>query len=358
MIDNLEVMKELAQEAYTLHIQTAYGDSGVKALQEVMKRLLQLYTHVTPDSIRGSLIVFKCLEDQDDKADFLNNLRPLNNLSHLAIDYDPSSEGMAVIQIQTDGTFLFCKEASIDTNSLSEQAIVYLYQDQQESFIVRGKTCQIPNPSRTHLSIFARPTFHSLSKALEDYKRRFIRTSRCEIFSTAWDGGKDSHRLFFVNKPESIMRKSLAQYLHCVLKGAMVLPEQNVDESHPVDVEVSWDFTQQIAIIEIKWMGDSRNANGDAFTSYRDARANAGAKQLAEYLDAKHKWVPMKEVIGYLVVIDARRRRLTITSTSINRENGLWYQDKEVSYNPEYHILRCDFEKPIRMFAEPICRLN
>jgi len=136
--------------------------------------------------------------------------------------------------------------------------------------VVRSKTQPILNPHKiTHVSIFARPTFRSLSDALENYKWHLIRTSRCETFSRTWNGDKDSHRLFFVNKPEATKRKSLVQYLHIILSGATVLPEVNVDESHPVDVQVSWAFTNKLAIIEIKWMGNSLTAKGDRFTMYQ-----------------------------------------------------------------------------------------
>jgi hypothetical protein len=39
-------------------------------------------------------------------------------------------------------------------------------------------------------------------------------------------------------------------------------------------------------IIEIKWMGDSLDEGREKIsTSYREDRANEGAKQLADYLD-------------------------------------------------------------------------
>ena len=117
-------------------------------------------------------------------------------------------------------------------------------------------------------------------------------------------------------------------------------------------------LTYHIALIEIKWLGKSLDENGKITTNYSAWRAKQGAKQLADYLDSNRGQVPTHQTIGYLVVIDARRRGLNELSISVNYVNGLFYKDAEVKYSPEYHRIRNDFERPIRMFVEPICEEN
>lgn len=350
---DLEKLREFTYEQYMPKISRVYGRPGVQILRNVMGMLRRIYEHIEPDLISDSLIVFRLI-NEDTPPVYLSQPERVTFLEHLVQEYSPSTRsGTSAIQILSNGDLLLWKNVTIDLAKLSADAIVYLYRSRQDYFVIQGDEEKIFNPSRVHASIFAISTFQELVDALEDYKRRSIRTSTCQNFANVWHGGQGNHRLFFVNKPEDIMRKSLTQYLQNVLREAHVQPEVNVDESHPVDIQVTW--ANRIALIEIKWMGDSITPTGN-FTSYRDARANEGAEQLAEYLDAKRTWSPVHEVIGYLVVIDARRRGITPTSTNIDRTNGFWYADKEVTYNPEYHKIRPDFKEPVRMFAEPICR--
>jgi hypothetical protein len=161
------------------------------------------------------------------------------------------------------------------------------------------------------------------------------------------------NRLFLRAKPEGIMRRSLHQYLRNAFPDAEVRPEQIVDESHPVDIKVTWADTTHRAIIEIKWIGDSVDPSGKITTKYRDARANDGAKQLSDYLDSDAEAAARIRTRGYLVVFDARRKGLTQNQSSINAENGLFYRDAEIIYDPDFNAKRKDFSVPIRMFAEP-----
>jgi hypothetical protein len=152
------------------------------------------------------------------------------------------------------------------------------------------------------------------------------------------------------------MRQSLANFLAARLDASHeVREEQGVDESHPVDVKVTRLFSNRLAIIEIKWLGDSRDRN-HITVRYRDSRALEGAKQLADYLDMNRASAPNQVTRGYLVVIDARRRGLAETTTSISRTEGMHYRDIEIEYAVHHDQLRDDFEKPLRMFAEPVCR--
>jgi hypothetical protein len=153
------------------------------------------------------------------------------------------------------------------------------------------------------------------------------------------------------------MRNSLTQFLKHTLRGNVeVRPEQIVNATRPVDIKVTWFMSNRLALIEIKWIGASKGKKGK-LTKRFDGRAREGASQLADYLDANGVQAPAHESRGYLVVLDGRRGTLKSSTTHINTANGFKYEGKEISYSPEFHNKRSDFEVPFRMFIEPICTL-
>ncbi|HYA39975.1 MAG TPA: hypothetical protein VEF34_01625 [Syntrophobacteraceae bacterium] len=354
---DLDKMNEIVHHLYVLEIAKAYGDIGTVLLRKILITLRKLYEYIEPEKIRGKLIVLISINDE--AICDPSSSKTFTSIDYLAQEFLYESGQITwIIQIFEDGKFKLWRELSIDTSRISESAVVYSYQARNEYFVIKGYERLICNPSPVHSSVFAMPTFGHLSDALEDYKRRSIRYSSCEIFRQTWHGGQNSNRLFFKTKPEKTMRRSLAQFLNNVIRDAEVRPEQNVDESHPVDIKVTWMFTNRLALIEIKWLGKSLAETGDITVDYTESRANGGAKQLADYLDRNRSRSPAHQTVGYLVVIDGRRRGLTESSHAITYENGMWYKDREISYDPEYHVVRDDFAKPIRMFAEPICTPN
>lgn len=116
------------------------------------------------------------------------------------------------------------------------------------------------------------------------------------------------------------MRDSLWQYLTAVLRSHSVKREQVVDDSHPVDIKVTWPIISNVALIEVKWLGDSGKIH------YRDSRANQGAKQLIEYLESSYEEEPDKNFIGYLAVFDGRRGNQKINQ----------YENVDIKYKAEY----------------------
>lgn len=151
------------------------------------------------------------------------------------------------------------------------------------------------------------------------------------------------------------MRNSLSYYLKARLRGVEVRPEQIVDSSHPVDIKVSWFLSNRLALIEIKWLGKARTKTKIS-SEFSAARALEGASQLADYLDKNKVQAPTHKTRGYLVIIDGRRAKTKKQTKQINLADGNKYANMEIIYKPKYHDDRTDFEVPIRMFAEPICR--
>jgi len=352
-------MKEIVNRLYVSHILSAYGEAGVTTLKEVLDTLHHIFQFLEPELIKGPFVVFKIIEGRSLPLDLPEPQR-FTTPQYLAQEFATKSiPNTSAVQIHSNGELLLWKDLTIDMVKMSEAAVVYLYMDRKDTFVIKGNQHIVPNPSPVYASVFSIPTFRVLSDALEEYKRRWVRTSHCRIFASAWYGGEGSQRLFFKSKPESTMRRSLAQFLDTVLRGtAEVRPEQIVDETRPVDMKITWMFNNRLALIEIKWLGKSRNDEGKITQVFTDGRARKGAKQLADYLDSNHDETPLHQSRGYLVVIDGRRKGLTTASTSVSQYNGFWYQDKEIDYNPKFHEARVDFENPIRMFAEPICSLE
>jgi hypothetical protein len=350
MIDSLvlQEMTRIAEDSYELLVDQAFQKPGGEALRDLLQFLIELYTHLDPEIISGTLYVVRRVgaaapSDVDEyvRGTLVGTFRSIDRL--------PTSVPSVTLIDIYEGTYRVWENGELDDMKISDSALVYRYSARQEELIVRGAARTIRNPAPIHASVYSRPTFSSLREALLDYRDRMVRTSFCYSLRDAWE---DDRRLFFRPKPEWRMRRSLHHYLNVALRDAEVRPEQVVDESHPVDLKVTWTPTTREAIIEIKWLGMSREG-GKITVRHTESRAREGAKQLAEYLTLNHQSAPHRTARGYLVVIDARRRGLTSTTTVLPRSSAMHYAAKDINYNPEYHNLRDDFDPPIRMFAEP-----
>lgn len=205
-----------------------------------------------------------------------------------------------------------------DVDFPNSDCICYKYNaPQNESLTIRSKQFQLSEYYDSVVSsIFAQPTYKELDEAMDYYNTRYVRDSSCAILSQIWT---DQSKREFIQKPEHFMRDSLWQCLQNILRNHTVKREQIVDATHPVDIKVIWPVINNVALIEVKWLGDSGQ------TQYRDARANEGAKQLIDYLASSVQEEPDKHFVGYLTVFDGRRGK---TSDQ--------YERQEISYNAEY----------------------
>jgi len=346
MID-YTLLRKLATEPHVPAIHRAYGSIGTLALRGVMEFLTQLYQRVEPELIENPLIVYQRFQVSSPQSDD-DSGRLFRSVEEVAFQ----SRAGATIELRGDGGFSV-SPVTPDLANLSISALVYKISQGYECFIINGVDHRIENPNPLQASLFSRPTFSELRDALQRYARR-IRVSGCVHFQATWD---DPSRLFFKSGPEEMMRVSLHQYLSAVLRDVEVREEQNVDSSHPIDIKVTWQFIPRIALIEIKWLGKSRQ-EGRVTADHGPRRARSGARQLAQYLDANRTAAPEHQAQGYLVVFDGRRRGLNADTTSIDRQRGFYYETREISYHPRYHEQRADFAEPIRIFAEPLCDPN
>jgi hypothetical protein len=256
---NPTILDQITRELYASAINREYGAPGVAAMKDIMASLRELYRYVEPEGLKGSLVVCKCF-DADESVVPEPPAVTVPSMGALATEIS----GPCIIQMRADGDLNVWRGLQPDLGALSSNAIVYLYSSRQEFFVIRGDHRRIPNPLPTHASIFSVPTFRVLKEALFDYRNRMVRTSRCKILSQVW---RDTNRILLSGKPEAAMRDSLTQFLTSVMGGDVEpRPEQIVDESHPVDIKVTWLFTNRHAIIEVKWLGKSVSKAGEITT--------------------------------------------------------------------------------------------
>jgi len=337
-------LKSMHDKLYTSAAQRVFGNDGATALKQLLSSIVQIYARLDPSVRKQPLAVFADAKLAPSAvAGPVTHLQSVDNLTH-------EIDGASLVRVGGKGSLQITPLDLSALTALSATAVVYLFNSSGEKFIIGGETYDVENVVIGYPSAFCKPTFGTLRAALEDYRVRQAAHSTCYVLESAWT---DKKRWWFRNKPEWIMRRSLTQFLRTVLRDATVQPEQNVDETHPVDIHVSFLMTTQHAIIEIKWLGQSVNVDGAPGTKYTDARALEGAQQLAEYLDATHQSSPHHGARGYLVLFDGRRAGLKGGMAALGRDKALHYEHAHIAYKPDHSAMRSDFEPPVRMFLYP-----
>lgn len=344
-----EIIEEVCKYAHVPMAEAVFGTAGVDAIFKVMDAAKLLYKHVEPERIAGTVVIFQKVAAQGNLSS-LNHAEPAADFATLA---NQTITDM-VLEIGIDGR-AYRRNVDISRlDILATDSVVYCFKGGQEEFLAGAERKPVVRLDTAALSQFAIPTFSSLREALQHYERENVQESTCYIFKEAWH---DEKRLFFKAKPESTMRKSLTNFLRSRLAGDHdVLPEQNVDESHPVDIRVNPKFSNnRMMLIEIKWLGCSVAEDGHITANHKECRAQQGATQLAQYIDDQRQSAPSRVVQGYYVIIDGRRDKLKEGVTSISRTDGMYYETKDITFSPAPHLTRPDFDPPYRMFARPVC---
>jgi hypothetical protein len=325
-----------------------FGQTGSDSVFQIMETLWKVFGKVEPERLRGPVVVYRRISEEGQPIDRTRALADFGVLAQTAL-------AGFTLQIDDQGR-AYVHEGTVSTKEISRIGVVYVFESGQEWFLAGERRELVPALDPTALSQFSIPTFRKLRDALEHYAIECIRDSSCPIFTESW---KDHNRLFFKPKPEKLMRRSLEWFLKVRLGGDYeVRPEQIMDESHPVDIKVTHTFSNRRAIIEIKWLGNSLGDEGKFTARHRDDQARRGAQQLADYLDENRAKAPLHVTQGYYVIVDARREGLSPTTTELSPEQGRYYAELEVNFDPKFDEVREDFETPYRMFAEPIVTPN
>lgn len=357
MIDKEEIVKNLSKH-YTIEVMRAFGniDPASKAIEIIATSLQEIYRYFEPNYFKGKFLV--CKNFQDDLCYEDGTLLYDKNILLSKIN------GLIIIQVFDNSSKMMLWEDH-DPKKLLEQknTLIYQFCNNQESFFANGIEIDITLYGKG--SRFS-TQFINLNYALQDYSQTKILRSSCNHFSQSW---KDSNRLFFrgggrgSNIPEKFMQMSLYEYLKTVFRGITMEPARegnlfgNSDNPKPVDIKISWREANRIALIEVKFIGTvKKDADGNIYR-HDDSRANEGISQLKGYHDKALSDYPTTIIKSYLVVIDGRRNNLTADMANINLEDGMYYKDVDIVIDEDkkYHETIIGFERPIRMFVEPIC---
>lgn len=341
-------MVEISDRLYVSKVRELLGEEGVAGLRRLLAGIRTFYKWVPCEKLTGGVTIYVHLSDEFPSG--VDDFTLLDPSRFGYIDFQ-----QATIHVEKDGQLRLWPEF-VDPFLLPEGSIGYHFRyierpgTSVEHIQVRNEAFPVLNASGFP-SAFAVPSFDDLGAALEQFEHMV--DSPDPHLETVWRSEK---RLAFLPKPERHMRRSLELYLRHSLRDARILvrPEQNVNETEPVDLEISWAFQGRMAWIEIKWLGHSGPLGSDRWsTSYHQGRAVEGAHQLANYLDSGAQRISLP-LMGYIVVFDARRRDLSAIDTSISRENGMYYQLRDIVYPPEI-LARPDMAKPVRYFLKPLC---
>lgn len=344
-----EMIARVCKETHVPMVQAVFGEPGVDAVFQIMETAKTLYAHVEPERLAGRVVIYRIVQEvggagapppAEPAADFAG----LANLNLQDLAFEIASDGRAYARTLSDDAL----------EALAKSAVIYRYAGGHEEFIAGSDRRTVLRLDPAARSQFSVPTFSNLREALQHYARENIRESTCYVFEQVWF---DKNRLFLKAKPEATIRDSLTQFLRNRLGADHdVWPEQIVDESHPVDIRVQPRFTNnRLMLVEIKWLGYSAADDGHITARHKNPRAQEGADQLAQYLEDQRKFAPSHIVQGYYVIIDGRREDLQEGATTISTENGLYYENRDLVWDPEHHKLRQDFDPPYRMFARPLC---
>ncbi len=348
MID-YERLQNLAQSLAVPTAVRSFPDGGDTSIRAVYQTCRQVFRVIDPSQLGGPVVIFSRVhQDVEEQPNIGTPVVDVNGLTQYV------ETGFTVeVDSSTNALRLWVREPPMDVWELSKSGVVFQHNHGSERFLISQEEVSLPRLFAGEQSIFSAPHFADLADALAYYSYPIVRNSECPILETVWH---DKNRLFLVEKPEAKIQRSLQNFLHFTLRSdAEVMREQNVDASHPVDIRVTFHFSNRVALIEVKWLGKSKHSDGSQATEFTAKRAVHGAHQLACYLDRFAGSSPSAAARGYLVVLDARRKGLTDETTTTNHENGMYFAHQEIEFEPRYEVERNDFNAPFRMFAEPIC---
>lgn len=346
---DLERLRRLVAESYTVAIERRYGASGMERLRDLTAALDTIHEELAYELLADGLTVFSTLDPHH---------RPLPAATTMPVT--PSRlptlvQGRATVQVLPDHSLLLsCEEQ--DPMQLASDAVVYHF-DGRDRFVIDGEFHDVMNVT-PFPSIWGTPTFFILEDALEFYRDSIALVCDCDILADELWHDRD-RRWFLRNRPEDSMQHSLWRYLRQTMRGTNrvveVDREQPVDGRRPPDIKITWAQSKRIALIEIKWIGKSVDRSGTRISRFEpdEADANRGAQQLVDYLDANFRRAVNHQSKGYLVVFDARRRNLRLESRDLSREDALYFLLRDIAWVPD-HSTRHDFETPLRCFLRPL----
>lgn len=342
---NKQLMARLAAADPAAAIELHYGADGMAALRLLARGLEQIGEQLAFEMLGGGLTIIAALEPG-------SVLLPADRSSRVRPEQLPTLvDGTATIQVLEDELLLMREEA--DCVVLADRAVVYRF-DGGDHFVIDGGLWAVENttsfPSRWRV-----PTFFDLADSLQHYQTAVSPTCRCPHLRSAWHDAP--RRWIFKNKPEEVLQDSVEQHVINSLRlgRTEIRREQPIQGKKPPDIKITWSGTNRLAFIEVKWMGASVHES-EPRISWRpdEAEANKGAKQLADYLDENSTEAPEHQTMGFLVVFDGRRKDIEYDTTTLTREQAMWFATRDIPFEPDFASLRHDFADPLRCFLAPL----
>jgi hypothetical protein len=343
------LIEKIRSETYILDIYRASGNnSSISSIAtKLIKNIQDIYRYLEPSHFMGKIIICISLKGGNILFENANEIQYNKNILI-------TKTNQSILLQLIDNDLLMWED--IDTEYIlgMNEILFYYYCNREEYFIINNTKINIKSMPGCY-SVYSLYYFY-LTESLAHYSTEKILNSSCDHFKKSWADGK---QIYFKNKPEENMQISLREYLSSTLRSVEVTREFTLNAKKPVDIRVHWNSANRSALIEIKWLGVSLNEDASKIsTSYSNNRAVEGAKQLKEYLDLATRDLPNIIIKGYLVVIDGRRKNTSKHIISpILPDDGFYYQSTEITFPDKinYNKTMHNFEKPIRMFARPIC---
>lgn len=359
MQDKEEIIRNLSSH-YSSQVMRAFGniDPASKAIEIIAKSLNEIYRYFEPSFFKGDFFVCKNLND---KFCFAESKRTLLYDKNILLN---RTDGLLIIQVFNDSSMVLWEDQNPDELFRQKKTLTYVFKNNKEYFFA--------NKSKIDITIYDKGSrfatqFNDLVAALHQYSKSKILKSSCKHFCESW---ADTNRLFFrgggrgSNIPEKFMQLSLHEFLSTFFaRGISMEPLReyntlgNFSKPKPVDIKITWREANRTALIEMKFMGTVKKDSDGAIYTHDNPRANSGITQLKGYHDMASSDTPTTIIKSYLVVIDGRRNNLTANKTTISVVDGMRYKNVEVVIDADkrFHETIAGFEKPIRMFVEPIC---
>lgn len=337
-----ETLIRVLQKQFILKIDDTYGSDAVDDFKHCVSQLKKLYKVID-------------ISQYDSVMAFVGNYPEYQTpCKTIAMDNIHSvSTKRLVVEFVDEDTLNVVQNDHFDAVVLSEKTFVYRWsanEKQADQFYIKGVLHAFSDEETpSEGSFFAVRTYNDLDEALINYRDNVALSCKGKYLSESMNEA----RLFFHPAPEENLQKALEEYLSIRLRHCTVKREHIVDDSHPVDIIVTWQGTNHIALIEIKWIGKSLNEDGAIGVTYTDSRANSGAAQLVHYIDNNSDSYPHHVTVGYLAVFDLRRKENNDPyAEKLIRSNADYYKEREINYSTQYETLRTDFKKPYRFFIK------
>jgi hypothetical protein len=283
-------LAEFYEQSIFHHANAVIGPRGLGAIKSFAKAIREVYHYCEPGQYSNFYIQMSIQDVPEIQLSTTETLQPDALLSRLG-------PNMIVHVLRNNRYRIQEISAPLSSEDLLLSTFTYCYNHKD---IIWVQERQFPLSDRDDHSVYCKPTYSQLIQTLDHYAIAQALNSTCIILSNVWHDPHNKNVL--IDKPEQHMRRSLESHLRSALSEVVILPEQNCDESKPVDIVVVWRALNREALIEIKWLGDNCNK-----TPYRDGRARDGYRQLAAYLSQRRVRQASVVIKGFLVVFDARR---------------------------------------------------